>query len=203
VTSSDAGGRATSRLVGRDGTTIELPEGIHTLLVSIVENLRAGNGVSVIPLHAELTTVQAAELLNVSRPYLTKRIDAGELPHHMVGTHRRLKLLDVLDAMTAEAEDLGLYGVPTSGQPRFRARRWRLRTAPLLAEVAGRDQHLVGSVDGRSEHPRVSTISRGAEAGCSPSAPLRAWSPSRLTYWFGRVRSRGSSGRAIHAGDRD
>jgi len=121
--SSDAGGRATSQLVGRDGKTIELPEGIHTLLVSIVENLRAGNGVSVIPLHAELTTVQAAELLNVSRPYLIKQIDAGELPHHMVGTHRRLKLLDVLayrdrleartnealDAMTAEAEDLGLY----------------------------------------------------------------------------------------------
>lgn len=121
--SSDAGGRATSQLVGRDGKAIELPEGIHTLLVSIVENLRAGNGVSVIPLQAELTTVQAAELLNVSRPHLIKQIEAGELPHHMVGTHRRLKLLDVLayrdrlaaradealDAMTVEAEDLGLY----------------------------------------------------------------------------------------------
>jgi excisionase family DNA binding protein len=112
-----------SRLVGRDGEAIELPDGIQTLLVSIVENLRAGNGVSVIPLHAELTTVQAADLLNVSRPYLIKQIEAGEIPHHMVGTHRRLKLVNVLtyrdrleahadealDAMTAEAEDLGLY----------------------------------------------------------------------------------------------
>lgn len=112
-----------SRLVGRDGQTIDLPEGLESLLVSIVENLRAGNGVSVIPLHAELTTVQAADLLNVSRPYLIKQIETGEVAHHMVGTHRRLKLVDVLayrdrlaadanealDAMTAEAEDLGLY----------------------------------------------------------------------------------------------
>lgn len=113
----------TARLVGPDGIAIELPEGIHDLLVSIVENLKAGNGVSVIPMHAELTTVEAAEILNVSRPFLIKQIEAGELPHHMVGTHRRLRLADVLayrdrvdaeaadalSAMTAEAEDLGLY----------------------------------------------------------------------------------------------
>lgn len=113
----------TPRLVGPDGVEIELPEGIHALLVSIVENLKAGNGVSVIPMHAELTTVEAAEILNVSRPFLIKQIEAGVLPHHMVGTHRRLRLADVLAyrdrldaeaedalaAMTAEAEDLGLY----------------------------------------------------------------------------------------------
>lgn len=111
------------RLVGPDGIEIELPETIHALLVSIVENLKAGNGVSVIPIHAELTTVEAAQLLNVSRPFLIKQIESSLLPHHMVGTHRRLKLADVLDyrdrldtqaskaldAMTAEAEDLGLY----------------------------------------------------------------------------------------------
>lgn len=79
-------GTSLPRLVGPDGGAIELPERIQSLLVSIVENLRAGNGVSVIPLHAELTTVQAAELLNVSRPYLIKQIEAGEVPHHMVGT---------------------------------------------------------------------------------------------------------------------
>lgn len=113
----------TPRLVGADGIEIQLPEDIHALLVSIVENLKAGNGVSVIPMHAELTTVEAAEILNVSRPFLIKQIEAGELPHHMVGTHRRLRLADVLayrdrvdaeaedalSAMTAEAEDLGLY----------------------------------------------------------------------------------------------
>jgi excisionase family DNA binding protein len=112
-----------ARLVGPDGEAIELPAGIHALLVSVVENLKAGNGVSVIPLHAELTTVEAAQLLNVSRPHLIKQIEAGAIPHHMVGTHRRLRLADVLayrdqvdaqaaaalDAMAAEAEELGLY----------------------------------------------------------------------------------------------
>ena len=113
----------TPRLVGPDGAAIELPASIHDLLVSVVEILKAGDGVSIIPLHAELTTVQAADVLNISRPHLIKQIEAGALPHHMVGTHRRLKLVDVLayrdrldaqasealDAMAAEAEDLGLY----------------------------------------------------------------------------------------------
>lgn len=113
----------TPRLVGPDGAAIELPRDIHALLVSIVENLKAGNGVSVIPLHAELTTVEAAELLNVSRPFLIKQLEAGALHHHLVGTHRRLRLADVLayrdrldananealSALTQEAEDLGLY----------------------------------------------------------------------------------------------
>lgn len=112
-----------SRLVGPDGESIELPDRIRSVVASIVENLRAGNAVSVVPVHAELTTAQAAELLNVSRPYLIKQIGAGAIPHHMVGTHRRVKLADILayrdrldaqasealDAMVAEAEDLGLY----------------------------------------------------------------------------------------------
>ncbi len=112
-----------SRLVGPDGTAIDLPLGIHDLLVSIVEHLKAGDGVTVIPMHAELTTVEAADLLNVSRPFLIKQLEAGALAHHMVGTHRRLRLADVLAyrdrmdhnanealaAMTAEAEALGLY----------------------------------------------------------------------------------------------
>lgn len=83
-------------LVGADRRVVELPERIQSVLVSILENLRSRNGVSVIPLHAEPTTVQAAGLLNVSRPHLIKQIEAGEVPHHLVGTHRRLRLVDVL-----------------------------------------------------------------------------------------------------------
>ncbi|MGI8999813.1 MAG: excisionase family DNA-binding protein [Candidatus Limnocylindria bacterium] len=112
-----------ARFVGPDGTAIELPERIHDVLLSIIEHLKAGNGVTVIPMHAELTTVEAAELLNVSRPFLIKQIEAGTLLCHMVGTHRRLRLADVLAyrdridadasealaAMSAEAEELGLY----------------------------------------------------------------------------------------------
>lgn len=115
--------KGSARLVGPDGTEIRVPESIHDLLVSIVEHLKAGDGVTVIPMYAELTTVEAADLLNVSRPFLIKQLEAGALAHHLVGTHRRLRLADVLayrdrmdrnaaealDAMAAEAEELGLY----------------------------------------------------------------------------------------------
>ena len=74
------------RLVGSNGASIELPGTIRALLVSVVDILKRGEGVSIIPLHAELTTVQAAEVLNVSRPHLVKQLQAGALPHHMVGT---------------------------------------------------------------------------------------------------------------------
>jgi excisionase family DNA binding protein len=115
---------STVRLVGPEGIETEVPAGIRAVLVSIVDNLTTGNGVSALPMHAELTAVEAADLLNVSLPTLIKMIDAGELPHNLVDTHRRLHLADVLAcrdlieaesndalaAMTAEAEDLGLYG---------------------------------------------------------------------------------------------
>jgi excisionase family DNA binding protein len=113
----------TARLVGPDGIETEVPACIHAVLVSIVDNLITGNGVTLAPMHAELTTAEAADLLNVSRSFLTTGIESGELPHHTAGTDRRLRLTDVLayrdridaeagDAlatMTADAEDLGLY----------------------------------------------------------------------------------------------
>lgn len=118
----------TARLVGPDGQSTELPPSIHSLLVSVVEMLKSGVGVSIIPTRAELSTAEAADILNVSRPFLIRQIEAGSIPDHMAGTHRRLRLLDVLayrdrveartqqalDAMIAEAEDLGLYDLPGS-----------------------------------------------------------------------------------------
>lgn len=113
----------TPRLVGPDGQGIELPEEIFDVLAAVVDQLKAGNGISVVPMHAELTTVEAADLLNVSRPFLITQLERGVLPYRMVGTHRRVRLSDVLtyrdaidrqagnalDAMTTEAEALGLY----------------------------------------------------------------------------------------------
>ena len=75
------------------------------------------------PRLAEVTTVEAANILNVSRPYVIKLLEAGEMAYRMVGSHRRIPLRDVfsyknridqereaiLDQMVAEAEDLGLY----------------------------------------------------------------------------------------------
>src|SRR5450755_4462264 len=64
---------------------IELPAGAVALLMDILEAMAAGRGVTIIPENAELTTVQAAAILNVSRPFLIKLLAEGALPHRKVG----------------------------------------------------------------------------------------------------------------------
>jgi excisionase family DNA binding protein len=75
---------------------IELPAGAVSLLMEILEAMAAGRGVTIIPENAELTTVQAAEILNVSRPFLIKLIEERIIPHRKVGKHRRLRMEDVM-----------------------------------------------------------------------------------------------------------
>ena len=81
---------------GREPTTLELPPIAARLLQQMLEEMGKGNAVTVVPTDAEITTQQAADLLNVSRPYLVGMIDKGELPARMVGNQRRLPLADVL-----------------------------------------------------------------------------------------------------------
>ena len=76
---------------------IELPTGAVRLLLNILEAMADGYGVTMMPVGAELTTSQAADILNVSRPYVVKLVEEGKLPHHKVGKHRRLKLEDVVE----------------------------------------------------------------------------------------------------------
>jgi excisionase family DNA binding protein len=111
------------RLVDADGVAVEVPDELFEALRTIVHHLKAGHGVSVVALQTELTTVEAADLLNVSRPHLIKQLEAGAIPYRMVGSHRRLRLVDVLayrdrqdtqaraalDELTRQAKDLGLY----------------------------------------------------------------------------------------------
>jgi excisionase family DNA binding protein len=78
-------------------TTIELPAAAVTSLMDILDKLAAGQEVMVVSKDAELTTVQAADVLHVSRPFLIKLLEAGEIPFHKVGTHRRVRMVDVLD----------------------------------------------------------------------------------------------------------
>jgi excisionase family DNA binding protein len=81
---------------GREVTTLELPPIVARLLMDILKETAAGHAVTLVPYEAEITTQQAAELLNVSRPYVVGMIDRGELPVRMVGNQRRLPLKDVL-----------------------------------------------------------------------------------------------------------
>jgi excisionase family DNA binding protein len=87
----------TARLVGPDGETIEVPASAFNALKVIVEGMARGQTMTLVPHGKELTTQEAAELLHVSRPHLVKLLDEGTIPHHKVGTHRRVRIEDVLD----------------------------------------------------------------------------------------------------------
>ncbi|VVO13724.1 helix-turn-helix domain-containing protein [Pseudomonas fluorescens] len=77
--------------------TVELPTSALRLLVDILAELAAGNAVKVVPVHAELTTQEAADLLNVSRPHLVKLLESGELAFHKTGKHRRVRFAELMD----------------------------------------------------------------------------------------------------------
>ena len=82
------------RLPGEEA--IELPPGAVELLMNILKVMASGRAMTLIPANAELTTVQAAEMLNVSRPFLIKLLEQREIPHRKVGKHRRIKIEDVM-----------------------------------------------------------------------------------------------------------
>ncbi|MHC8321613.1 helix-turn-helix domain-containing protein [Pseudomonas sp. GB2N2] len=77
--------------------SVELPTSALRLLADILEALAAGNAVKVVPVHAELTTQEAADLLSVSRPHLIKLLESGDLSYHKTGKHRRVRFADLMD----------------------------------------------------------------------------------------------------------
>lgn len=104
-------------------TQVQMPGKALQLLAQVLGAMAQGEPVTMIPQHAELTTHQAAALLNVSRPYLIKLLDARQIPYRKVGAHRRIRYEDlrlymdrqkrereeVLRELVADNQRLGLY----------------------------------------------------------------------------------------------
>ncbi len=105
--------------------TLVLPTSALRLLVDILGELAIGNAVKVVPVHAELTSQEAADLLNVSRPHLVKMLEEGAIPFTKTGRHRRIRFSDLMafkqrrdeesqeamEALAQQAQELGVgYG---------------------------------------------------------------------------------------------
>jgi excisionase family DNA binding protein len=88
--------RQTAKLVGPDGTEVEIPGSAFSALQAVVRDMAQGHTITLIPYDRELTTKEAADILQVSRQFLVKLLDRGEIPFHRTGTHRRLRVEDVL-----------------------------------------------------------------------------------------------------------
>jgi len=99
--------RGKAKLVGPDGEVKHLPESLCSFLIELIGLLNEGKCVYIVQNQSKLTTVEAAAMLGVSRQFLVSLLEKGEIPFHMVGTHRRIY-----------AQDLAQYKAKRDGRRR-------------------------------------------------------------------------------------
>lgn len=109
-------------LTSSTGDKVELSPAAFGLLLNVLQEMSRGNAVLVVPIHAELTTQEAASLLNVSRPFLIKLLEEGKIRFQLKGKHRRILFKDLMEykqksakesyealsKLASESEELGL-----------------------------------------------------------------------------------------------
>ncbi|HKT40602.1 MAG TPA: helix-turn-helix domain-containing protein [Ktedonobacterales bacterium] len=119
----DRGHPRTLKIIGPGGEEVVLSDSVVTALRQLVRCLAHDKAVTVVPVDKALTTQEAADILNVSRPYLIKLLEAGALPFTKVGSHRRIQIEDImaykqrrdveraqaLDRLAALNQEMGLY----------------------------------------------------------------------------------------------
>lgn len=89
--------RRLSELCTPEGKKIPLPSSVYQVFMRVLTEMAQGNAVAVVPVHHELTTQEAADLLNVSRPFLVKLLEEGHIPFRKTGTHRRVLFQDLME----------------------------------------------------------------------------------------------------------
>lgn len=114
---------ARPKLIGPQGQEIELPESLFQVLRAAAHDLARNRVITITAINQDLTTQEAADLLNVSRPYLIKLLEEGKIPYFRVGTHRRIYVHDLLEykkhrdieeraalaELTRLGQEMGLY----------------------------------------------------------------------------------------------
>lgn len=112
----------TSQLITVEGKSLLIPSTALRLLEKALDEMAAGNCVQITAIETELTTQQAADLLNVSRPHLVKLLDSGKIPFRKVGSHRKVtvkaikkyeeelrrKRKEALQFLVDQAQEMGL-----------------------------------------------------------------------------------------------